>query len=99
VNQQAFNFDPSARKHKGNPASVAAHERVKHTKQDTYQRILSRLQVLGSHGATSKELAAVQGVPVHYISGRLSEMKALKLIEENGSRRDGAAVLVINRCS
>lgn len=45
--QQAFNFDPSARKHKGNPQSVSAHSRVAHTKQDSYKWIMELLNARG----------------------------------------------------
>lgn len=77
VSQQAFNFDPSARKHKGNPQSRAAYDRVKHTKADTYKSIMSLLEARGEFGATSKEIAAAKGVELNTISGRLSELKAM----------------------
>lgn len=93
--QQAFNFDPSARKHKGSPTSVAAHDRVAHTKQDSYKWIMELLTARGEYGATSKELAASKGIDLHKVSGRLSELKAMQWIKENGLRRDGAAVLVV----
>lgn len=91
--QQAFNFDPSARKHHNNPQSVAAHDRVKRTKEETYKKIMALLNARGEYGATSKEIAAAFGVELNTISGRFSELKAMGWIEENGSRRDGAAVL------
>ena len=93
--QSAFNFDPSARKHKGAPTSVAAHRRIAHTKQDSYKWIMDLLTARGEFGATSKEIAASKGIDLHKVSGRLSELKAMGWIEENGSRRDGAAVLVV----
>ena len=87
--------DPSARKHGGNPQSVAAHKRVIHTKQDTYRKIMELLTARGSYGATSKEIAAAFGVELNTISGRFSELKAMNWIKENGQRRDNAAVLVV----
>ena len=93
MNQTAFNFDPSSRKHHNNPQSVAAHDRVKHTKQDTYKKIMNLLQARGEYGATSKEIAEAFGVGLNTISGRFSELKVMNWIYETGERRNGAAVL------
>lgn len=87
-------LDPCARKHRGNPQSEAAHTRTLHTKQQTYKRIMTLLKARGEFGATSKEIAAAFGVELNTISGRFSELKAMKWIKENGERRNGAAVLV-----
>lgn len=87
--------DPSARKHRNNPQSVAAHKKIVHTKQDTWKEITDLIAARGEYGATSKEIAAAQGKLLHAISGRLAELKQMKWIKENGQRRDGAAVLVV----
>lgn len=87
--------DPCERKHGGNPQSVAAHERVKYTKEEVYKRTTALLKARGSHGATSKEIAAAFGVELNTISGRFSEMKQMGWIKENGERRNGAAVLIL----
>lgn len=87
--------DPCERKHKGNPQSVAAHEKVVSTKQETYKKLMAIIKARGPYGATSKELAAAIGKPLHCVSGRLSETKAMGWIKENGERRNGAAVLIL----
>jgi hypothetical protein len=87
--------DPSQRKHRGNPQSVAAHKRVAHTKADTWKQITELIAARKEYGATSKEVAGALGKPLHFLSGRLSELKQMGWIKENGQRRDNAAVLVI----
>ena len=87
--------DPSARKHKNNPQSVAAHKRIARTKADTWKEITELIAARGEYGATSKEIASALGKPLHYLSGRMSELKQMGRIKENGQRRNGAAVLVV----
>jgi hypothetical protein len=87
--------DPCERKHGGNPQSEAAHKKVVYTKQATYRRIMDLLTARGEFGATSKEIAGAFGVGLNTISGRFSELKAMRWIKENGERRNGAAVLVV----
>lgn len=74
--------DPSARKHKGNEQSVAAHKRILHTKADTYDQILRFIRSRGR--ATGFEVAAYLGKPLHAISGRLSELKAMNKLRKVG---------------
>lgn len=88
-------IDPCANRHKGNPQSVDAHKRVVHSKQETYKRIMDLLKARGGFGATSKEIAGAFGVELNTISGRFSELKAMRWIKESGEKRNGAAVLVI----
>lgn len=87
--------DPSERKHKGAETSVAAYRKVEGAKEVTYQKILTLVKARGEFGATSKEIAYALGKQLHAISGRLSEMRAMKWLKDSGMRRDGAAVLVV----
>lgn len=89
--------DVTRRKHKDNPQSNEAFEKVKHTKEDTYKKIMDLLAGRGSFGATSKEIAAAFGVQLNCLSGRCSELLAMSWIRRNGEKRDGASVLVINQ--
>jgi len=86
--------DPCERKHKGNAQSIEAHKRVLHSKQETYKRIMALISSRGEFGATSKEIAYAFGVELNTISGRFSELKAMRWLRESGERREGAAVLV-----
>lgn len=88
--------DPSESRHKGNPQSVAAHEKIVRSKSQTYQKILAYVRQRG--GATSKEIALGlgYGAGVNKISGRLSELRYSNppRLKDSGLRRGGAAVLV-----
>jgi predicted transcriptional regulator len=67
-----------------NPAGVV--------KKQVQKVVLSLLQIK-SHGMTSKEIADVLDRPLNAISGRISELKALGLVEPTGERKEGCAVL------
>lgn len=90
--------DPCERKHKGNPESVEAHKRVRHTKEETYRAILDYVRSVG--GATSKEIARALGYgeAINKISGRLSELKSgpHQRLKKSGVVREGSAELVIS---
>jgi DNA-binding MarR family transcriptional regulator len=87
--------DPCARKSRGNKLSAEAHEKIRYGKEEKYKAILALLKVRG--GMTSKEIAAAFGVQLNTLSGRCSELLAMKWIKRTGERRDGAAVLISNR--
>jgi hypothetical protein len=89
--ESLFNRDTTERKHGGNANSVAAHERVKETKQATCERIW---HLLRKHplGLTSKEIAAKLGKPLNAISGRFKDLRELGWITTLEYTRDGAAV-------
>lgn len=90
-------IDPCANRHKGNPQSVEVHKRVVHTKQETYKRIMDLLRARGEYGCTSKEIAAAMGKQLNCISGRCSELRAMKWVKDSGARREGAAVLILGK--
>lgn len=91
--QQAFNFDPSARKHKNNPQSRAAHKKVVPTKEVMWQLIMGFADSRGEYGITLHEVAGALGKEKNEISGRLSELKMKGWLHETGAKRNGAAVL------
>jgi hypothetical protein len=78
------------------PESQAAFKRVTPTLRETHARILAWLEQRGAAGGTSKEFAAHEGVELHTISGRFSELKRDGKIRPNGVVRDKYAVVVIN---
>lgn len=91
--QRTFDFDICRNRHRGSPESVAANPSQEHKRQ-SHERILA---LLVQKKMTGKEIADAMNVPFNTISGRCSEMKALKLIRKTGVRRDGAAELEIVR--
>lgn len=94
--QQANLFDVCARKHQGNPESKAANFRAEPHKFSFRQRVYSRIVLAGTYGRTCKEIALEEGRPMHAVSGRLSELKALGEIQESTRTRDGGRVLVVS---
>ena len=88
-----MNTDPSRNRSRGNPNSKKAHDKVVHSKEDTYKRIIEFISSVGN--ATSKEIAAGLKKPLHTLSGRLSELKALNRLRGTGKSRQGAEILVL----
>lgn len=88
-------IDITENRHKGSPESQEAFERVKHGKQQMYDRILNLAQARKDYGLTVHELSAAIGKPVNCISGRLSELRMIGKLKKSGVRRNGAAVLQI----
>lgn len=82
--------DITTNRHLGNPQSRAAFETAKLKQKKYYADILA---ILKESPATSKQIARRLFVPLNAISGRLSELKAAKLIKQVGETIDGAAVL------
>jgi hypothetical protein len=89
--------DPCEVRHGGNENSIAAHAKVKPTKLQTYGKIMDLLYQRGDYGATVHEISGALGfgAAINRASGRLSELKKMKWIKENGEKRHGAAVLVV----
>lgn len=92
--QASLPFDISARKHQGNPESKAANLKIKPHKFSFRQRVYSRIVLAGTYGATCKEISLLEGRPMHAVSGRLSELKAMGEIQESQRTREGGHVLV-----
>jgi len=85
--------DICANKHGGNAQSVKANPSVE-AKATLRERVRIFIAACDFHGATVKEIAATFNKPMHAISGRCSELKALGNIWESGRVRGGGAVLV-----
>jgi len=82
-------LDPCLSRHGGNEQSNAAFRRVNVTKGQ--QEILNAMR--GGGKLTSKELASILNKPLHFVSGRLSELKAKNRIRPTGRPRHGAMEL------
>jgi hypothetical protein len=96
-----FRADPCASKHGGAETSTSAHNRVRPHKRVIYERVLAIIRARGSAGATVHELAEVLDTFPSNISGRLTEMRALRLLtyklDSDGAKvkRRGACVLLM----
>jgi hypothetical protein len=86
-------LDVCAVKHGDNSLSVAANRRVTPHKATMRTEIYSCLRLDHPQGLTCKELAKKFGRPMHAISGRIAELKALALVRDSGIRRDRGAVV------
>jgi hypothetical protein len=84
--------DISARKHGGNPHSVAANKRV--AKDSQRERIRVYICACGWNGATSAEIEQIFGWAKNRFSGRLTELRLAGLIVDSGRTRDCCAVWV-----
>lgn len=83
--------DICAAKHKGNKESVEANKRVAPKKAPARQLVHDTLRQRGP--MTCKEVARLLGKPMHWISGRITELKGMSLVEETGAVRDGGRVV------
>jgi len=85
-------LDISSRKHGGSLESKDAFTLVRGSINGMHEEVLAAIDKFGP--LTSKELAQILGRPVHSVSGRCSELKALCYLEKvPGLRREGSAVL------
>jgi len=76
-------------RHRGNPESVAANERVDWFKKNDCLRIREYLKFWGPR--TCKELEVEMRMKHQTASARLSELKADGWVVKTGKRREGAA--------
>lgn len=78
-------------RHRGNAESGAANP----TRAAKQVQRFEVWNIIAQHdGITSKEIADILGRPLNCISGRISELKAQKLVTADG-RRDGCAILYV----
>ena len=77
-------FDICAGRHRGNPESETANDRVAGKKGADRHRVLMECRRRG--GVTCKELSDEWGVGMNQISGRFTELKRLGLIKKVGVR-------------
>lgn len=102
MNQQLDFFDTTARKHRGNPESRAAHTDVRETAAATRAKILAQIDAAGPAGLTCDEAAVINDTTPNAISGRFTELKGIpsrnlpQLIAKAGTRptRSGSRAAV-----
>lgn len=92
--------DITANRHGGNKQSVAANERIKPFKSNLRSQVYACILEAGVPGCTLEEIADSLNKQVHSVSGRVTELKAQKLIRESGRTRKTrsgceASVLVV----
>lgn len=75
-------------RHQGNAQSFIANKRV----QKERDRALVLAYIIKSGRAYSKQIARAMGKQLNQISGRISELKASKIIEDTGERKEGCAI-------
>lgn len=85
--------DICAGRHRGNPESIRAFEGLLDSLPERRRRVLRAIADQGENGLTCRELAARWDVPMHQISGRLTELKASGLIRKNGVRERSAVMV------
>lgn len=90
---KAAGKDICQRKHQGNEESVAAFERASNAMPKQRAEILRLIRNAENRGMTCKEAAEALKVGMNHISGRFSELKRDRLIEQIGSR-DNSGVYV-----
>jgi len=95
MTQPQLPWDVCAGRHHGNPESIDANP-LPDAKRAMHRTILALFRQRPYW--TSKQIAYAVGRPLNSISGRLSELLMLGLIERTGARMDGAAVLRRTRC-
>jgi hypothetical protein len=86
-------FDITERKHGGNEESRLANEKTAANKRAARAAIFNLIYAAGADGMTCREAADKLGRGMNAISGRFSELKAEKMIFQQG-RRDGCGVYV-----
>ncbi len=86
--------DVCARRHRGSAESVNANAAIGPHKGELRERILARLRFPGP--ATVKEISSDLNIHYTTVSARLSELKADRLIEKTGERREGCAVVRVS---
>jgi hypothetical protein len=91
--QAAFDFAPAPpqpdvcrRRHRGNPESRAANERVHDSKAKLQERIYQHIANL-PHGATCEEVTRALRLRYTTCSARMAELKALNRLFPSGERR------------
>src|SRR6185437_8177730 len=87
-------FDICANKHGDNPESVSANQQIASHKRNLQAKVYELILSRGSAGVTSHEICALLGMKLQTVSARCAELKAQHVIQSNGERRNGAAVLV-----
>lgn len=94
MTQLSLNYDICRRKSRNSDTSRAAFAGIQAGLSEQRQAVLRAIQDARSGGITCRELANDWDVPMHRISGRFSELKALGLIVRSRltPSRDGSGV-------
>jgi hypothetical protein len=89
-------LDITASRHGGSETSIAAHDRIKESKEADRNRIMALVQARKDYGITVHEASAALGYghAINRCSGRLSELVQRGKLKKSGERRNHAAVLV-----
>lgn len=89
-------LDVCASRHGGAETSVAAHERIKGTKEADRNRIMAIVQARKGYGITVHEAAGAlgYGAAINRCSGRLSELVGRGKLKKSGEKRNNACVLI-----
>lgn len=84
--------DPCQNNHQGNPSSWQAWETLQNSLPGLRKEAAKLLHAAGEHGLTAKECASLMNKPLHYISGRFTELKEARIIRPMPVRREGSTV-------
>jgi hypothetical protein len=87
--------DITERKHGGHRNSKKANAGIEKT--SVRERVRIFIAGCAERGTTLHEIAEHIGRPIHSISGRVSELKALNKVFDSGRDRQGCSVLVADR--
>lgn len=92
--QALLPFDVSAGKHRGNKQSKAANP-TGISKTEIREQVMWVLLHYGP--STCKEISERLNKPMHKVSGRISELKALGMVEPTGFVRNKGGVVRVRR--
>lgn len=90
---QAELFDVCAAKHGGSQESKAANLKAHPHKAKSRELVMHVLRIKGA--ATCKEIADYLNLPMHKVSGRLTELIAAGQARKSDAVRDGGRVILI----
>lgn len=101
LSQQAFCFDVTSTKHRGNRQSVKAAVEGEHRRPSQKRRIWLYIHERGESGATVEEISNELTMRYTTVSARCSEMKTEGIIKASGrtrqtETRSDADVLIVS---
>lgn len=83
--------DININRHGSDPQSNAANVRAAPGKVKVRSQVIGALYIAGRTGLTLKDICALLKRQPHQVSGRITELKALGLIERTGGVYDGCS--------
>lgn len=87
-------FDICESRHGGSETSIEANRKV--DKAGDRQRVVEAFQKMGGKGY-SKQIARILHKPLNSLSGRLSELLAMGILEKTEDRAEGCAILRLKK--